>query len=86
MTRAMASELGEDNIRVTGMSPGMTFSGALESVLPDPIMGDMFLEQQVIKEKMLPKHLTGLLVFLCSDDSEFIVGQNYVCDGGFIYH
>ena len=86
MTRAMATELGEDNIRVTGMSPGMTFSGALETVLPDPIMGDMFLEMQVIKEKLMPEHLAGLLVFLCSDESSFIIGQNYVVDGGFIYH
>jgi 3-oxoacyl-[acyl-carrier protein] reductase len=86
MTRAMATELGDDNIRVTGVSPGMCFSGALESVLPDPIMGDMFLEMQVIKEQMLPSHLAPLVAFLCSDESEFIIGQNFVVDGGFIFN
>lgn len=83
MTRAMATELGEDNIRVTGVSPGMTFSGALDSVLPDPIMGDMFLEMQVIKEKVMPGHLAPLVAFLCSEESEMIVGQDYVVDAGF---
>jgi 3-oxoacyl-[acyl-carrier protein] reductase len=85
MTRAMATELGEDNIRVTGVSPGMTFSGALETVLPDPIMGDMFLEMQVIKEKVMPGHLAPLVAFLCSDESEMIIGQDYVVDAGFTF-
>ncbi|HET9772776.1 MAG TPA: SDR family NAD(P)-dependent oxidoreductase [Acidimicrobiia bacterium] len=85
MTRAMATELAEDNIRVTGLSPGMTFSGALDTVLPDPIMGDMFLEMQKIKEKVMPEHLAPILAFLCSDDAEMIIGQDYVVDGGFIF-
>jgi 3-oxoacyl-[acyl-carrier protein] reductase len=85
MTRAMATELAEDNIRVTGLSPGMTFSGALETVLPDPIMGDMFLEMQKIKEKVMPEHLAPLLAFLCSDDAEMIIGQDYVVDAGFLF-
>lgn len=86
MTRAMAKELGEvDNIRVTGVSPGMTWSGALDTILPDPIMGDMFLEMQTIKEKVMPEHLAPLVAFLCSDDSEMIVGQDYVVDAGFIF-
>ena len=86
MTRSMAQELGDDNIRVTGLSPGMCFSGALESVLPDPVMGDFFIEGQVIKEQMKPDHLAPLLAFLCSDDSSFIIGQNYICDGGYIFN
>jgi 3-oxoacyl-[acyl-carrier protein] reductase len=86
MTRSMATELGEENIRVTGLSPGLCFAGSLDTVLPDPIMGDFFLEGQVIKEKMMPQHLAPLLAFLCSDDSSFIVGQNYICDGGYIFH
>ncbi|HEV8625729.1 MAG TPA: glucose 1-dehydrogenase [Acidimicrobiia bacterium] len=86
MTRAMARELGEDNIRVTAVSPGMCATPALDTVLPDPIMGDMFLEQQAIKERMQPADVAPLIVYLCSDDSGFVVGQNWVIDGGFIFH
>jgi 3-oxoacyl-[acyl-carrier protein] reductase len=85
MTRAMATELAEENIRVTGVSPGMTFSGALDTVLPDPIMGDMFLEMQKVKEKVMPGHLAPLVAFLCSDEAVMIIGQDYVVDAGFIF-
>jgi 3-oxoacyl-[acyl-carrier protein] reductase len=86
MTKAMARELGDDNILVTAIAPGMCETEALESILPDPIMGDMFLEQQALKEKMQPSDVAPLMVFLCSDESRFVVGQTWVVDGGFLFH
>ena len=82
MTKALAKELGEYGIRVTGLAPGMTFTQATENILPDPIMGDMFMEMQALKEKMQPEHVVPALLFLCSSDSDFVVGQNWVVDGG----
>ena len=82
MTKALAKELGEYGIRVTGLAPGMTFTQATENLLPDPIMGDMFMEMQCLKEKMQPEHVVPALLFLCSSDSDFVVGQNWVVDGG----
>jgi len=82
MTKALAKELGEYGIRVTGLAPGMTFTQATENILPDPIMGDMFMEMQALKEKMQPEHVVPALLFLCSPESDFVVGQNWVVDGG----
>jgi enoyl-[acyl-carrier-protein] reductase (NADH) len=45
----------------------------------------MFLEMQVIKEKVMPGHLAPLVAFLCSDESEMIIGQDYVVDAGFTF-
>ncbi len=82
MTKALAKELGEYGVRVTALAPGMTFTEATKNILPDPIMGDMFMEMQCLKEKMQPEHVVPALLFLCSPESDFVVGQNWVVDGG----
>ena len=82
MTKALAKELGDYGIRVTALAPGMTFTDATKNLLPDPIMGDMFMEMQCLKEKLQPEHVVPALLFLCSPDSDFVVGQNWVVDGG----
>ena len=82
MTRALAKELGDYGIRVTALAPGMTFTDATKNLLPDPIMGDMFMEMQCLKEKLQPDHVVPALLFLCSPESDFVVGQNWVVDGG----
>jgi NAD(P)-dependent dehydrogenase (short-subunit alcohol dehydrogenase family) len=82
MTKALAKELGDYGVRVTALTPGMTFTDATKNLLPDPIMGDMFMEMQCLKEKMQPEHVVPALLFLCSPESDFVVGQNWVVDGG----
>jgi 3-oxoacyl-[acyl-carrier protein] reductase len=82
MTKALAKELGDYGIRVTALAPGMTFTDATKNLLPDPIMGDMFMEMQCLKEKLQPEHVVPALLFLCSPESDFVVGQNWVVDGG----
>ena len=82
LTRALAKELGEVGIRVTACAPGLTFTEASKHILPDPIMGDMYVEMQALKEAMQPEHVVPTVLFLCSSESDFVVGQNWVVDGG----
>ena len=37
---------------------------------------------ETIKRVQRPDDLVGTMIFLCSDDSDFITGQSLVCDGG----
>jgi 3-oxoacyl-[acyl-carrier protein] reductase len=82
MTKALAKELGDYGVRVTAVAPGMTFTDATKNILPDPIMGDMFMEMQAIKEKVQAEHIVPTVLFLCSPESDFVIGQNWVVDGG----
>jgi NAD(P)-dependent dehydrogenase (short-subunit alcohol dehydrogenase family) len=84
MTRALAKELGDEGIRVTGCAPGVTFTEATKGILPDPLMADMFLQMQVVKRALQPEDVVPVVVFLCSDEAGMVVGQNYVVDGGWI--
>jgi NAD(P)-dependent dehydrogenase (short-subunit alcohol dehydrogenase family) len=84
MTKALAKELGDYGIRVTALAPGMTFTDATKNLLPDPIMGDMFMEMQCVKKTLEPEDVVPLVLYLCSDDARMVVGQNFVIDGGWV--
>ncbi len=55
LTRALATELGEEGIRVTGCSPGVTYTQATNNILGDPVLGDIFVEMQAMKTKLQPR-------------------------------
>ncbi len=78
LTGAMAEELASDNIRVNGIAPGM-----MSQRLPDELVASV-LAKQLIARRGRPEDLSGVLVFLCSDDSAFMTGQTLLVDGGSI--
>jgi NAD(P)-dependent dehydrogenase (short-subunit alcohol dehydrogenase family) len=81
MTRAIARELGGDNICVNCIAPGLTMSEGVVrsygSASTQPV-----LAARAIKRLQNPDDLLGTLVFLASSDSDFITGQVIVVDGG----
>lgn len=81
VTRAMARELGADNIAVNALAPGLTMSDA---VLDGPFMAavPMAVGMRSFKREQLPEDIVGPLLFLCSSQSDFVTGQTYVVDGG----
>ena len=83
MTRAMARELGGDNIRVNALAPGLTKSEAV--VEQDEIFApyhEASLKGRSFKRDQLPDDLIGAALFLASNESNFITGQLMVIDGG----
>ena len=83
MTRAMATELAADDIRVNSIIAGFTAS---KSVLAHPVMMEKIrphtLNARMIKPDMTPEDLCGAALFLASDASQFITGQAINVDGG----
>ena len=72
-----ASLLGPSNIRVNTISPGGVFNNQPKSFLK------AYNKHAKIKPGMLlPEDLAGALIFLFSDASKKVTGQNIVVDGG----
>lgn len=77
LTKYLASYLGEHDIRVNAISPG----GVHNSQSPSFVT--KYCEKTVIGNRMAePGDLAGALIFLLSDASRYVTGQNIVVDGG----
>ena len=84
-TRSLARELGDHNINVNAIAPGLTLS--LEEMTEDRLqMSRNRAQARAIKRDQQPEDLVGTAVFLCSPDSDFITGQTIVVDGGAQMH
>jgi NAD(P)-dependent dehydrogenase (short-subunit alcohol dehydrogenase family) len=87
LTRCMARELGDFNIRVNTIAPGFTHSEGGDKfdrgkALPLPPLDDLQIPFRCLKRPGKPEDLVGLALFLATDDSAFITGQMIVHDGG----
>jgi 3-oxoacyl-[acyl-carrier protein] reductase len=85
LTRSLARELGEYNITVNAIAPGLTISMEEESEARIA-QNQQRLQARAIKRTAVPQDLVGTVVFLCSSDSDFMTGQTLVVDGGAQMH
>lgn len=77
LTRYLASYLGKYNIRVNAISPGGVFDNQPESFVRK------YSEKVLLEKKMTNRdNLAGALIFLLSDASKDITGQNIIVDRG----
>ena len=85
-TRALARELGKDNIAVNAITPGLTISGPQQrDVLTAEQLADR-RRRRCFQRDQFPEDLVGTIIFLASDDSNFITGQTINVDGGASMH
>ena len=77
LTKYMAKYLKGKNIRVNAISPG----GILDSQ-PKEFLSK-YNQQCSTKGMLDPKDLNGTLIFLLSDASQYVNGQNIIVDDGF---
>jgi len=71
LTKCLATYGAEHGVRSCCVSPG--------PVLTRPTMAGMWTRLGRAAE---PKEVTGLILYLCSDDAAFITGSNHTIDGG----
>jgi 3-oxoacyl-[acyl-carrier protein] reductase len=85
LTRSAARELGEYNVRVNCILPGLTRTEVVRSS-DEPGRYDQLIKSQSIKRVEVPDDLVGTAAFLASDDSAFMTGQALTVDGGNSFH
>jgi NAD(P)-dependent dehydrogenase (short-subunit alcohol dehydrogenase family) len=87
MTRALAREMGEDNICINAIAPGYTQTEVMsDASIHDEAFVNAVVGSRCFRRHELPEDLTGTIVFLSSDESDFITGQTIVVDGGSTMH
>ena len=84
-TRSLARELGDFGIRVNAIAPGFTLSGENEKNISEERKAAN-IRMRMLQRAQVPEDLVGTVVFLASDDSDFMTGQTIVVDGGGSVH
>ena len=91
LTRCVAMQLGEHNVRVNSISPGAIPTGifakafGVEASKAEATVGVVqaaFSKVQPVPRAGSPDDIAEVAVFLASDGSSFINGQDVVVDGG----
>lgn len=82
LTRSLARDLGEHKIRVNTLVPGsiMTERQLAKWIGPDEEAS--IQAHQCLKMRLIPEHVTPLALFLASQESLAISGQEIAVDGG----
>jgi D-xylose 1-dehydrogenase len=84
LTRTLAKELGSSNIRVNCISPGAIMTERQRRLWMTPEYLAEIMQRQSLKRELVPEDVARLVLFLASDDSSAITGQNFVIDGGWV--
>ncbi len=87
LTRALAKELGKDNVLVNCVAPGFTMSEGVKSH-PEVIekLRDASIAARTLQRDQTPEDVVGAVVWLSGATSDFVTGQTIVIDGGQFFH
>ena len=82
LTRVLARELGARNIRVNAIVPGAIVTERQSRLWNDAAAEREFLEQQALKFRLSEDDVARCALFLASDASRGVTGQNLIVDAG----
>ena len=84
LTRTLARDLGEYNIRVNCVVPGWILTERQKKLWLTPEAEKEQLERQCIKRMLVPDDIAKTVLFFASEQSSGCTAQNYVVDGGVV--
>lgn len=86
LTKAMAADYANRNIRINCVSPGTVLTPSLQRRIdsePDPATAKRNYEsRQPMGRLGMPEEIAEAIVFLAGTDSSFATGSNLIIDGG----
>jgi NAD(P)-dependent dehydrogenase (short-subunit alcohol dehydrogenase family) len=83
LSRSLARDLGEANIRVNTVVPGAIRTPRQMKLWHTPEEEAKILAQQCIKARVDPIHVTAMILFLASDDASMCTSHSYWVDAGY---
>jgi NAD(P)-dependent dehydrogenase (short-subunit alcohol dehydrogenase family) len=82
LTRIMAADYAQHNIRVNGIVPGTIETTLTRKLIDDPEIKARLVSLHPIGRIGTPQDMAGIAVFLASDESSFATGSHFHVDGG----
>jgi NAD(P)-dependent dehydrogenase (short-subunit alcohol dehydrogenase family) len=85
LARTAAAELAEQGVRVNAVSPGPTDSGIIEKVYSTEaaaVVKSALAAKIPLRRRGSTDEIARVVLFLASDDSSFMTGEEVVVDGG----
>src|SRR5437764_10966367 len=86
LTKAVAADYVQNGIRCNGVAPGTVDTPSLHErigAFADPEEARRnFIARQPMGRLAKPEEIAPIIVFLASDESAFVTGNIYSCDGG----
>lgn len=83
LTKSLAVELGDDNIQVNAIAPGLVRTKFAQALWGDQALLDPVLARTPAGRIGQPGDICGIALFLASPASDFSSGAVFVIDGGF---
>ncbi len=83
MTRAIARDVGDYNVRVNCVIPGAIRTPRQMALWHTPEEEAKILAQQCIKTRVEPVDVSAMVLFLASDDARLCTGHSYWVDAGY---
>jgi NAD(P)-dependent dehydrogenase (short-subunit alcohol dehydrogenase family) len=84
LTRALAADYAPDGIRVNALAPGYVATEMTAKSFADPVMHEERRRHTMLGRWGQPADMVGAAVFLASDASAYVTGQELFVDGGWI--
>lgn len=82
LTRGMARDLGQYNIRVNTVVPGWVMTQRQIELWLDEEGKRTLDREQSLKGDLLPADIARMVLFLAADDSRMCTGQEFIVDAG----
>jgi len=82
LVKVSADEIGQHGIRVNAVRPGLTRTGATDSMFENRPLVEAFLTEQPIRKDGAPEDIGRAIRFLAGPESAWITGQAITVDGG----
>ena len=83
MTQVLAQELGQNNIRVNAIAPGIIKTHFSAALWENPIIQKVTVDSNALGYIAEANEIVGTALYLASDASHYVTGQTIVVDGGF---
>ena len=86
MTRGLATALGEFNINVNAVAPGLVMTETMQATYSREFYQGLVDNGQLIHKSVQPEDIAAAVLFLASDEADKITGQTLAINAGEYLH